>query len=193
MYINTYVQIYIFTYVHIYIYIYTYAYILIHIYIHTYIHIYIYTHIYIIIHIHIYIYTYIHMYIYIYTYTRIEIYKYNFPQKCKVAVIKNLVYGTVHKPNYMQAKPTVVRHTLQYCLQNMGGRQFRCFDLSAEVRNSKKNKAFDELEDEDLDRGFDFLTQKAPRSASDLQQLADIRVQKFPCGLRNQPYYYILL
>ena len=53
----------------------------------------------------------------------------------------------------------------------MGGRQFRCLDLSAEVSNGKKARAFDELEDEDLDRGFDFLTQKAPRSASDLQQL----------------------
>ena len=53
----------------------------------------------------------------------------------------------------------------------MGGRQFRCLDLSTEVCNGKKARAFDELEDEDLDRGFDFLTQKAPRSASDLQQL----------------------
>ena len=60
---------------------------------------------------------------------------------------------------------------LQYCLQNMGGKQFRCFDLSADVSVSKKSKVFDELEDDDLDKGFDFLTQNAPRSASDLQQL----------------------
>lgn len=93
-----------------------------------------------------------------------------FPQKCKISSMKLLAFGRAHKPNYMQ-KPMVGRKILQYCLQNMGGKQFRCFDLSADVSVSKKSKVFDELEDDDLDKGFDFLTQNAPRSASDLQQL----------------------
>lgn len=46
-----------------------------------------------------------------------------FPQKCKASVMKTLAYGTVSKPNYMQAKPTVGRKISQCCVQNMGGRQ----------------------------------------------------------------------
>lgn len=55
----------------------------------------------------------------------------------------------------------------------MGGHQFRCFDTLTEVApGNSKTKAFDDLEDEDLDKGFDFLKQNAPRSSSDLQQLS---------------------
>ena len=55
----------------------------------------------------------------------------------------------------------------------MGGHQFRCFDLSTQSASAhSKNKAFDDLEDEDLDKGFNFLKQNAPRSSSDLQQLS---------------------
>ena len=36
---------------------------------------------------------------------------------------------------------------------------------------ARKQAAFEELEDEDLDAGFDFLSKHGPRSGSDLQQL----------------------
>lgn len=94
-----------------------------------------------------------------------------FPQKCKTSVVRSLVFGHLSKPNYMQSKPSVGRKILQYCLQQMGGRQFRCFDLSADACAPKKTKAFDDLEEDALDKGFDFLTRHAPRSATDLQQL----------------------
>ena len=55
----------------------------------------------------------------------------------------------------------------------MGARQFRCFELSTESASSqKKTKVFDELENEDLDKGFEFLKRHGPRSSSDLQQLS---------------------
>ena len=54
------------------------------------------------------------------------------PNKCKASVMKQLVYGILHKPNFMHI-PTMGRKIVQYCLQNMGGLQFRCFDLAADV------------------------------------------------------------
>ena len=92
-----------------------------------------------------------------------------FPNKCKASVMKQLVYGVLHRPNFMHI-PTKGRTILQYCLQNMGGLQFRCFDLTADVPTSKNKKVFDELED-DLDKGFDYISKHAPRSWCDLQQL----------------------
>ena len=93
-----------------------------------------------------------------------------FPNKCKASVMKQLVYGVLHRPNFMHI-PTKGRKNLQYCLLNMDGLQFRCFDLTADVPTSKNKKVFDELEDDDLDKGFDYISKHAPRSWCDLQQL----------------------
>ena len=54
-----------------------------------------------------------------------------FPNKCKVPVVKKLVSGVLRRPSFMQV-PTVGRKILQYCLQNMSGLQFRCFDVTAD-------------------------------------------------------------
>ncbi|CAL1127115.1 unnamed protein product [Cladocopium goreaui] len=80
-----------------------------------------------------------------------------FPNQCKASVMKQLVHGVLHRPNFMHI-PTMGRKILQYCLQNMGGLQFRCFDLTADVPTSKNKKVFDELEDDDLDKGFDYIS-----------------------------------
>ena len=127
---------------------------------------------------------------------------YMFPNKAKASFVKNLAFGTLYKPSFMSQKPTVGKKILQYCLQNMGGRQFRCFDLSAETAASQaKLKAFEELDDDALECGFEFLRKNAPRSGSDLQQLSwqtkEIRKKSFallvhrrrPCaqGIRLAP------
>ena len=84
----------------------------------------------------------------------------------------------------------------------MGGRQFRCFDLSTETAASQaKLKAFEGLDDDALECGFEFLRKNAPRSGRDLQQLSwqtkEIRKKSFallvhrrrPCaqGIRLAP------
>ncbi len=51
----------------------------------------------------------------------------------------------------------------------MGGLQFRCFGLTADAPTSKNKKVFDELED-NLDKGFDYISKHAPRSSCGLQQ-----------------------
>ena len=71
----------------------------------------------------------------------------------------------------MRQQPTLGRKILQYCLESMGGRKFRCFQLTLQATAPRKQAAFEELEDEDLDAGFDFLSKHGPRSGSDLQQL----------------------
>ena len=43
-----------------------------------------------------------------------------FPNKCKASVMKQLVYGVLHRPNFMHI-PTKGRKNLQYCLLNMDG------------------------------------------------------------------------
>jgi hypothetical protein len=93
-----------------------------------------------------------------------------FPQKSKLSVVKKLVYGTVYRPLFMHV-PTVGRKILQYYLQNMGGTHLRCFDLAADAPTAKSRKVFDDLEDEGLDQGFDFIAKHAPRSSCDLAQL----------------------
>ncbi|CAJ1456734.1 unnamed protein product [Effrenium voratum] len=62
---------------------------------------------------------------------------------------------------------------MQYCLENMGARQYRCFQLTNQaISNSSRTKAaFDDLEDRELDAGFDYLIKNGPRSGSDLRQL----------------------
>ena len=93
-----------------------------------------------------------------------------FPQKCKLSVMKNLAFGDTHRPLFMN-QPTVGRKILQYCLQNLGGTHFRCFDLGAETAAVKNRKAFDDLEDDGLDKGLDFIAKHGPRSSCDLAQL----------------------
>ena len=91
---------------------------------------------------------------------------YMFPNKAKASFVKNLAFGTLYKPSFMSQKPTVGKKILQYCLQNMGGRQFRCFDLSTETAASQaKLKAFEELDDDALECGFEFLRKMRPEAA----------------------------
>ena len=63
------------------------------------------------------------------------------------------------------------RKVLQHCLLESMGGQFRCFQLAMQATAPRKQAAFEELEDEELDAGFDFLSKHGPRSGSDLQQL----------------------
>ncbi|CAJ1375294.1 unnamed protein product [Effrenium voratum] len=65
------------------------------------------------------------------------------------------------RPLYMRQQPTVDRKLLQYCLDNMGARQFRCFQLTMQATASRKQAAF--VEDDDLDAGFDFLAKHGPQ------------------------------
>ena len=60
------------------------------------------------------------------------------------------------------------------CLENLGGRSFRCFELMSQaMRKPAKATAipFEEKEDDEIDEGFNHIMQNAPRSSSEMAQL----------------------
>ena len=64
------------------------------------------------------------------------------------------------------------RKIIQYCLERMGGRLFKCSELSSQGMPCKvKAVPFEEKEDEDIDKGFDYIMKFAPRSGLEMQQL----------------------
>ncbi|CAJ1374532.1 unnamed protein product [Effrenium voratum] len=74
-----------------------------------------------------------------------------FPQKCKKAFFQTVTFGEAFKPTCAHAQ-AAGKKIMQYCFENMGA-------------------AFDDLEDRELDAGFDYLIKNGPRSGSDLRQL----------------------
>lgn len=96
-----------------------------------------------------------------------------FPQKINAAIFKNLVYGTPQKASFMSHDPKLVRTIIQYCPERMGGRLFKCYELSSQGMPFKVMAApFEEKDDEAIDEGFDYIHFKfLPRSGVEMQQL----------------------
>ena len=96
-----------------------------------------------------------------------------FPDKVKPSFLKGVVFGTPQRAKWMSGNPKVGRKVLQYCLEGLGGRQFKCFELSSQVTNKKIGKAipFEDKEDEEIDAGFDYILKHGPRSSSEMAQL----------------------
>ncbi len=59
----------------------------------------------------------------------------------------------------------------QYAFERFGGKQFRAFFLSPDVKTAAKVNEFYELSDEDINAGFEYILKNAPRSTADLKQL----------------------
>lgn len=53
-----------------------------------------------------------------------------FPDKIKPSMVKQLVFGDPRRAKWMQQNPKIGRKVLQYCLEGLGGRQFKAFELS---------------------------------------------------------------
>ena len=97
-----------------------------------------------------------------------------FPDKVKPSFLKGVVFGTPQRAKWMSWQiPKVGRKVLQYCLEGLGGRQFKCFELSSQVTNKKIGKAipFEDKEDEEIDAGFDYILKHGPCSSSEMAQL----------------------
>lgn len=95
-----------------------------------------------------------------------------FPDKIKPSMVKQLVFGDPRRAKWMQQNPKIGRKVLQYCLEGLGGRQFKAFELSnMATRKGAKTSPFDEKGDAEIDAGFDFILKCGPRSSSENQQL----------------------
>lgn len=98
----------------------------------------------------------------------------SFPDKLKAQMLKKMVFGNPFKPQFMTANPKVGRKILQYCLENLGGRAFMCFELTSQAvrkNSAKPGILFEDKEDEEIDQGFDHILRKAPRSSCEMAQL----------------------
>ena len=98
----------------------------------------------------------------------------SFPEKIKTPMLMKMIFGIPFKPRFMAANPKVGRKILQYCLENLGGRAFTCFDLTSQATRKAANKSNIPFEDKDgaeIDQGFDHILRKAPRTTSEMQQL----------------------
>lgn len=62
---------------------------------------------------------------------------------------------------------------MQYCLKNMGGRIFKCAELTAQasVKKAPVVIRFEDKEDAEIDAGFNYIMRHGPRSGSENQQL----------------------
>ena len=95
-----------------------------------------------------------------------------FPDKIKLSMVRNLVYGTPYRAKWMNTTAKVGRKVLQYCLEGLGGRQFKIFELSTQAtRKPVKSIPFEDKEDSEIDAGFDHILKFGPRSACEMQQL----------------------
>ena len=83
------------------------------------------------------------------------------------------MHAEPHKAKYMNMNPKVGRKIIQYCLGSMGGRLFKCTELTAQaaVKKAPVIARFEDKEDAEIDTGFDYIMQRGPRSASESQQL----------------------
>ena len=94
-----------------------------------------------------------------------------FPQKCKAPLFMKLGSGVAKRAIWMQ-EPKLGRKIVQYCIETMGGRQFKCAELSSNaIVKSKTVSSFEDKTEEEVDAGFDFILAHGPRSSSEMQQL----------------------
>ncbi|CAJ1401529.1 unnamed protein product [Effrenium voratum] len=65
-----------------------------------------------------------------------------FPQKCKAPLFMKLGFGVAKRAIWMQ-EPKLGRKIVQYCVETMGGRQFKCAELSSNAIVKSKTALVD--------------------------------------------------
>jgi len=92
-----------------------------------------------------------------------------FPGKIKATFFKQLIYGEGFRSVWMQPSPKGGRKILQ----NLGGRIFKCFELTSQAsrKGPKPDSSFEEKDDDDIDAGFDHILKMGPRSSCEMAQL----------------------
>lgn len=95
-----------------------------------------------------------------------------FPHKVMASVFKQMAFGRPKKAMFMSQEAKLGRKIVQYCLERMGGRCFKFSELTSQGMPSKvKAVPFEDKDDEEIDKGFDYLSKFGPRSGAQNQQL----------------------
>ncbi|CAK0848868.1 unnamed protein product [Prorocentrum cordatum] len=114
--------------------------------------------------------------------------EHNGATEMKVAHVVDFIVGTrdqistKHLPSICYGRPHVLTwdhpkigaKVFRQAFENMGGRQFKCFCLETNAVATKKRSGgtrFEDMPEEDIDAGFQYIKDKGPRSSSNLQQL----------------------
>ena len=113
-----------------------------------------------------------------------------FQEKTKVSFIKGLAHGQLQRMEF--SHPKMGTKVWQYVLENLGGMQFTTFHLTPESLSKGKSVLdMNALTDDDVDAGFEYITENAPRAATGMSQLVwvtkalknDTPIKGWNCGL----------
>ena len=92
--------------------------------------------------------------------------------KCKPKIFNSGVYGQAYVYNWRSTDAKVGKKIIQYTLENLGGRQYKIFDLVSYTTPAKSAQSrFEDKDDEEIDKGFDFIQSDAPRSTTEMAHL----------------------
>ncbi|CAK0886200.1 unnamed protein product [Prorocentrum cordatum] len=110
-------------------------------------------------------------------------------RKMKFAPFKELAYGAPRR--LVSVHPKIGTKVWQYVFEAFGGKQFRQFFLSPEAKAKATQNAFYEKSDDEINAGFDYIINEAPKSTVGLQQArwqtiamrAGVPLRGWPIGL----------
>ncbi|CAK0898923.1 unnamed protein product, partial [Prorocentrum cordatum] len=110
-------------------------------------------------------------------------------RKMKLGPFTELAYGTPRRLIFVH--PKIGTKVWQRAFTDFGGKQFRHFFLSPEAKAKATQNAFYEKSDEEINAGFDYITNEAPKSTVGLQQVrwqtiamrAGMPIHGWPIGL----------
>ncbi|CAK0841997.1 unnamed protein product [Prorocentrum cordatum] len=102
---------------------------------------------------------------------------------------KELAYGAPRRLVF--AHPKIGAKVWQYVFEDFGGKQFRQFFLSPEAKAKATQNAFYEKSDDEINAGFEYIINEAPKSTVGLQQArwqtiatrAGVPLRGWPIGL----------
>ena len=91
--------------------------------------------------------------------------------KCKPILFKQGVYGQAQSYRWRSSDAKIGKKIIQYVLENLGGRQLKIFDLVSHTTPRNSSGKFEDKDDDEIDRGFDFIQNEGPRSCTEMAQL----------------------
>ena len=80
-------------------------------------------------------------------------------------------FGDSFRFRFIATNPRVGRKIFQHAFANLGGRQFKVYELVPFALQKASTTPFEERTDDEIDKGLEYITENGPRSASDMQQL----------------------
>ena len=91
--------------------------------------------------------------------------------KCKPAIFQKGAYSLSQVYRWRSTNSKIGNKIIQYVLENLGGRKIKLQDLVSHTTPKNTMGKIEDKDDEEIDRGFDYIQNEGPRSTSDMAQL----------------------